>query len=213
MGEDKEIFENIYEKQRAVWTRTEPQQELVELVESGKIKSCKAIDIGCGEGYYSIYLASKGFNVMGIDLSKKAIQYAKENAAKHKVKINFKVMDIDNLKKIKEKFDFILEWGVMHHIMPPQRQEYIEKVSNLLNKDGKYLSVCFNEQSPEFGGVGKKYRTGGSSGTSLYYSSQKELRELFEPHFRIIEAKIIQMMGGGKTATPHIGNYFFMKKL
>lgn len=210
MSEEKEIFEKIYEKPGAVWTRTEPQQELIELVEKGKIKPCKAIDIGCGEGWYSIYLASKGFDVLGIDLSEKAIQYAKKNAANEMVNVRFVAMDIADLDKLKEKFDFVLEWGVMHHIMLPQRREYIKNVANLLNPNGKYISVCFNEQSPEFGGPGKKYRES-PLGTKIYYSSQSELRELFKPHFRIIEAKIITMTGG--KGQDHIGNYFFMKKL
>jgi 2-polyprenyl-3-methyl-5-hydroxy-6-metoxy-1,4-benzoquinol methylase len=209
MSEEKEIFEKIYEKPGAVWTRPEPPQELIELIENGKIKLGRAIDIGCGEGYYSIYLASKGFDVLGIDISENAIKYAKENAANQKVNVRFIVMDIADLSKLKEKFDFVLEWGLMHHIMPPQRQQYVKDVANLLNPNGKYLSACFNEQSPEFGGAGKKYRES-PLGTKLYYSSKSELKELFEPHFRIIEAKIITMRGKEKA---HIGNYFFMEKL
>lgn len=211
MNKDKEIFEKIYEKPGAIWTRTNPPQELIELVESGKIKPCKAIDIGCGEGFYSIYLALKGFDILGIDLSEKAIQYAKENAASLGVNARFIAMDIVNLEQLKEKFDFVFEWGVMHHIMPPQRQKYVEYVNKLLSQDGKYLSVCFNEKSPEFGGSGKGYRET-SIGTRIYYSSQNELRELFKPHFHIIETKIITMVGRKKENT-HIGNYFFIEKL
>lgn len=170
MSKDKEIFEKIYEKPGAIWTRTKPPQELIELIESGKIKPCKALDIGCGEGFYSIYLALKGFDVIGIDLSEKAIQYAKENAAKQGVNVCFMQMEIASLEKLKEKFDFILEWGVLHHIMPLQRQKYVKDVSRILNKGGKYLSVCFNEQSLEFGGVGKGHRMS-PLGTKLYYSS------------------------------------------
>lgn len=209
-SKNKEIFEKIYEKPGAVWTRTEPPRELIELVENGKIKPCKTIDIGCGEGFYSIYLASKGFDVLGIDLSEKAIQYAKENAARRGVNVRFVAMDIADLNKLKEKFDFALEWGVMHHIMPPQREEYIKNVANLLNPNGKYLSVCFNEQSPEFGGSGKKYRKS-PLGTKLYYSSKSELQKMFESYFCINEARIITMTGG--KGQDHVGNYFFMEKL
>jgi len=200
----KEIFEEIYEKTEDPWTKTQPPEELIKLVESGKIKPCKTIDIGCGRGFYSAYLASKGFDVTGIDFSEKAIQYANEQG----VNVKFIAMDVADLSKLREKFDFVLEWGVLHHIMPPQRQKYVKDVANLLNKGGKYLSLCFNEQSSGFGGG--KYRTSLLS-TKIYFSSQSELRELFEPYFHIIEAKIITM-GGGKGQS-HIGNYFFMEKL
>ena len=199
----KEIFKQAYEKPRAPWTKTEPPQELVKLIEKRKIRPCKTIDIGCGEGFYSIYLASKGFDVTGIDISKRAIQYAKENAVSRGVNVHFVTMDIADLEQLNEKFDFVLEWGLMHQIMPSQRRKYVEDVVGLLNKDGKYLSVCFNEQSPEFGGPGK-YRESPSR-MRLYFASQNELRELFEPRFHIIEAKIIQV--------PHIENYFLMEKL
>lgn len=205
----KDIFEKVYEKPDAVWTRTEPPQELKQLAE--KTIPCKTLDIGCGEGFYSIYLASKGFDVLGIDLSERAIQHASKNAAKHGVNIRFLAMDIADLRQIKEKFRFVLEWGVMHHIMPAQRPEYVKKVAKLLINGGKYLSASFNVQSPEFDGVGRRLRKS-PLGTTIYYSSQGELKELFRNHFRIIEAKIIQMVGGGRKATPHVGNYFLMEK-
>ena len=84
-----------------------------------------------------------------------------------------------------------------------------------MNEHGKYLSVCFNNQNPDFGAKGKNLRTipeGAKmpAGTKLYYSSFEEMNKLFESHFRIIEAKLITMTAGKKE---HIGNYFFMKKL
>lgn len=213
MSKEKEIFEGIYEKSEDPWTKPEPPEELAELVETGKIKPCRAIDIGCGRGYYSIYLASKGFDILGIDLSERAIQYARNNASGQGANTRFMVLDLLNLQQLKEKFDFVLEWGILHHIMPPQRKGYMENLSNLLNRGGRYLSVCFNEQSPEFGEPGKKYRKS-PIGTMLYYSSLDELRELFSPQFRIIEAKTITMSGGrGEEGLKHTGNYFFMEKL
>ncbi|KYK25938.1 hypothetical protein AYK26_01520 [Euryarchaeota archaeon SM23-78] len=211
MKSEKEVFEKIYEEPGAVWTREVPQQGLVELVEKKIIKPCKAIDIGCGEGTDSICLASKGFDVTGIDFSEKAIGYAKENAAKKGVNINFIVLDIDKLSQIKEKFDFVLEFGFLHHVAFEKRKKYVQDVANLLKPGGKYLSACFNEQSPDFDEKGKKIRKS-PVGTTIYYSSIDELKQLFEPYFNIIEAKIIEMKGGGKGGFPHIGNYFFMEK-
>jgi 2-polyprenyl-3-methyl-5-hydroxy-6-metoxy-1,4-benzoquinol methylase len=210
MNKDKKHFEKIYENPNAVWTRKIPPIELVSLVNKERIKPCKAIDIACGEGYYSVYLALKGFDVTGIDLSNRAIAYAKENARINKVDIRFLQIDIENLVDLDEKFDFVLEWGFLHHVAPITRRGYIKNVADLLNKDGKYLSMCFNEQSPEFGGAGKKYRTT-SLGTTLYYSSQNELEKLFSPKFNILDNKLIKISGGRKGIS-HIGNYFLMEK-
>jgi len=214
MGNDKDIFEKIYEE-GAVWTESEPPKELVDLVESGKIKPCKVLDVGCGEGFYAIYLASKGFDVTGIDISENAIRTAKENALKQGVNIRFISMDVADLYKINNKFDFIFEWAILHHIMPELRQRYVENINRILNREGKYLSICFNNQNPDFGAKGQKLRIvpEGSkmpAGIKLYYSSLEEMKQLFEPHYHIIEAKSIKMTAGKKE---HIGNYFFMKKL
>ena len=195
MSKDKEIFEKVYKSSGAVWTKSEPPKELAGLIETGKIKPCKVLDIGCGEGFYAIYLALKEFDVTGIDISENAIKLAKENMAKEDEKIKFIAMDIADLDKINDKFDFIFEWALLHHIMPKQRQKYIKDIKGILNKGGKYLSICFNNQNPDFGAKGKNLRIvpAGAKmpvGTKLYYSSFEEMKQLFEPHFHIIEAEL-----------------------
>ena len=60
--------------------------------------------MGCGTGNYAIYLASKEFDVTGVDISPTAIKIAKENAKKKGVKCNFFVADLlGDLDEIVEK--------------------------------------------------------------------------------------------------------------
>ena len=216
---DKEALEKVYKNPPAVWTSKTPPEELVELVEFGKIKPCKVLDIGCGEGFYSIYLAKKGFEVTGIDLAENAIKLAKQNAEKAVVKINFIAMDISDLEKLNEKFDFILGWAILHHISHEKRRKYVEDISKLLNPEGKYLSVSFNindrksgkgEKSKEV--TGKQKRPEGATrpvGATLYFSSLEELENLFKNYFKIIESKVYEKPGVGGANT---WNYFFMEK-
>jgi len=190
------------------WNIETPPNALVELVENGKVKPCKTIDLGCGTGNYAIYLASIGFDVTGIDISPTAIKIAKENAKKKGVKCNFLVTDVlGNLDEVKETFDFAYDWELLHHIFPEQRKKYIENVYRILNPKGKYLSVCFSEKDPQFGGSGKYRQT--QLGTILYFSSEDELRDLFEPYFNIKELKTIGIRG---KPTPHLANYAFMER-
>ncbi|MBI5355411.1 MAG: class I SAM-dependent methyltransferase [Candidatus Aenigmarchaeota archaeon] len=207
---NKHIFERVYENPEAApWNTTEPPEELVQLIETQTLKPCKTLDIGCGNGNYSIFLAAQGFDVTGIDISENAIKHAKKRSLEHGIKCKFISMNIiTDLHGINEKFDFILEWGLLHFILPEFRGEYVKNVANLLNTGGKYISLCFNEKSPEWGGG--KYRTG-LTGAKLYYSSMEELKKLFSPYFKLLAAKERSIFFKNSNNT-HIENYLFMEK-
>jgi len=190
------------------WNIETPPKALIKLVEGEKVKPCKTIDLGCGAGNYAIYLASIGFDVTGVDISPAAIEIAKENAKKKRVECDFLVADVlRDLGKIKETFDFAYDWELLHHIFPEKRKKYVENVHGILNPGGKYLSVCFSEKDPQFGRVGKYRET--RLGTFLYFSSEEELRDLFDPYFNIEELRTIEISG---KFVPHLANYAFLTR-
>jgi len=190
------------------WNIETTPDALVELVETGELKPCKAVDLGCGAGNYAIYLAGKGFDVTGIDISPEAIKIAVENSRKKNADVNFLAADLlGDLNEVTESFDFAYDWEVLHHIYPDKRKRYVENVYKILNAGGEYLSVCFSDKSPQFGGKGKYRDT--PLGTRLYFSSEDELHDLFTPYFIIREIKTIEIKG--KTAN-HLVNYVFMAK-
>jgi SAM-dependent methyltransferase len=204
-------IEDIYKNtplEQIPWNNETPPELLVELVDSGKVQLGRAIDLGCGAGNYAIYLATMGFEVTGVDLSPTAIKIAKENAERKGVKCNFIVADVvEELDKINETFDFAYDWGLLHHILPERRQKYVENVHRILNPEGKYLSLCFSQQDAGFKGLGQFRKS--SLGTVLYFSSEVELRELFEPYFNIIDLRTIKISGKFE---PHVFNYVFMER-
>jgi SAM-dependent methyltransferase len=206
-NEMERIYKNI-PLERIPWNIETPPDALVELVDGGEVKPCNTIDLGCGAGNYAIYLASKGFEVTGIDISPAAIKIAKENAEKKGVRSNFLVADVlGDLDEVTETFDFAYDWELLHHIFPEKRKKYVENVHKILNPKGKYLSVCFSEKDPQFGGSGKYRET--PLGTFLYFSSDDELRDLFEPYFRIIELEVIEVCG---KFLSHLANYAFIER-
>jgi len=190
------------------WNIETPPRVLVKLAENGQIQPCKTIDLGCGAGNYAIYLASVGFDVTGVDISPSAIALADANAKKNGITCRFVAADIlGGLPEITESFDFAYDWSLLHHVFPDDRGQYVETVHRLLAPGGKYLSVCFSEKDTGFGGTGQ-FRTT-SIGTTLCFSSEAELRALFEPYFEITALKTIQVEGKRE---PHLMNYAFMKK-
>ncbi len=204
-------MERIYQKtplNEIPWNIEIPPDVLSKLVDSGKVKPCKTIDLGCGTGNYSIYLASLGFDVTGIDISPTAIKIAKENAKKKGIKCNFIVADaLDDMNEVKSTFDFAYDWELLHHIFPKQRKAYVKNVYEILRPRAQYLSVCFSENDHGFGGSRKYRKT--RLGTLLYFSSEDELKDLFKRYFNIEELKEIEIRG---KPTSHIANYAFMER-
>jgi cyclopropane fatty-acyl-phospholipid synthase-like methyltransferase len=181
------------------WNVETPPDVLVGLVTSGSIRPCTTIDLGCGAGNYAVYLAGLGFDVTGVDSSPTAIKIAGEHAKKRGVRCRFIVADLlGDLHEVTGTFDFAFDWELLHHIFPEDRTTYIKNVYKILNSGATYFSVCFSEKDPQFGGSGK-FRTT-RIGTTLYFSSESELRELFSPYFVIRELKTIEV--GGKYG-PH----------
>jgi len=192
------------------WNIEAPPDELVALVQDGTLTACKVIDLGCGAGNYSRYLAAKGFDVTGVDISSEAIRIASEKAVSENVKCRFLCADLcrDLPEQFPSGFDFAFEWEVLHHIYPEQRGKYLENIHALMNPKGKYLAVCFHENNTSFEGKGKYRKTG--IGTLLYFSNETELKDLYSRHFKIFELKSIEIKGRtGK----HLVNYAMLQKL
>ena len=156
--------------------------------------SGKIIELGCGAGNYVIALAKMGYNVTGVDFSRTAIELANNTARQHDVQCNFITADVlSGLDALRETFDFVYDWELLHHFFPDAREKYISSVDRLLNPGSHYLSVCFSDNSAQFGGSGKIRKT--PLETELYFSSEDEIASLLTPFFNIIELKTVDIQG------------------
>jgi SAM-dependent methyltransferase len=190
------------------WNQTEPPQLLVSAVESGRIKPCRVVDLGCGAGNYAVWLADKGFDVTGLDISEKAIGFARDLAASKGVTCTFDTVDLlGDLSGYYSSFDLAYDWELLHHIFPEDRPRYVKNVHDLLGFGGTYVSLCFSDKDASFGGKGKYRNT--TIGTKLYFSSELELRDLFAPHFDILELKTVEIPG---KRGPHLANEAWLKR-
>ena len=174
------------------WNIETPPEILQDLIRLKKLPPCKIIELGCGAGNYVRYFSKMGFEATGVDVSEKAIEIARELAQKADVTCEFIVADVlGNMSEIKKKYDFAYDWELLHHIFPEDRNKYIENIHRLLIPQGRYLSVCFGEESTQFGGVGKYRKT--PIGTVLYFSSEAEIESLFSRLFYVEELKSVDI--------------------
>jgi cyclopropane fatty-acyl-phospholipid synthase-like methyltransferase len=130
----------------APWDFGSPPDELVELVEGGYLKPGRALDIGCGTGTSVTYLASKGFNAYGLDISKVAIRRALLKARDLGVKCSLRVMDfldIEAVSNLSTTFDVILDVGCFHSLSLQDRLMYKESLNFVSRPGSMYLLWCF----------------------------------------------------------------------
>jgi SAM-dependent methyltransferase len=207
----KEQMERIYRDiplDRIPWNIATPPEILVTAVTENITRTCRAIELGCGAGNYTIYFSKMGYDFTGVDISENAIRIARNSASIAGAKCRFIVADVTgDLSEFHSRYDFLYDWELLHHIFPEDRGKYIDNVDRLLNPEGRYLSVCFSEESPQFGGSGKYRKT--PLDTVLYFSSEKEMEMLFRRCFVICDLKTIDVKG--KHAT-HKAIYAFMRK-
>ncbi len=84
---DDKSWDGIYRLHRLgeiPWHSSQPDRRLVRLVREGKIKTEDVLDLCSGDGTNSIYLALRGFQVTGVDISETAVRIARERCAKRK---------------------------------------------------------------------------------------------------------------------------------
>jgi tellurite methyltransferase len=68
----------------------------------------KALDIAMGEGRNGVYLATQGFDVLGLDISEKGLEKAHNLAKKNNVTIETKVVDLESFTLEPNSYDVIL---------------------------------------------------------------------------------------------------------
>ena len=106
----KRQSENYYHE---TYGLTAPHTDVVEMVEKYGVKPCKVLDLGCGQGRNSLYLAGRGFEVTAYDLSPNMIETLSQIITKEAIEnITLKQYDI-NHAEIEGDYDLIISTVVM----------------------------------------------------------------------------------------------------
>ena len=183
MGSNYDEWDQIYREyplNSLGWELGRPRPILIEFIEKGLIKKGKALDLCCGAGTNTVYLAEKGFEVTAIDISPRAIEYAEKKAQQANVKIKLMVQNFVNLPFGDEEFDFVFDMGCFHHVKVEDRTKFIKGAHRVLKRDGNYLLTCFSYKN----------------GPAWNHFTKKQIISLFSGYFEINEIRHISSIEG-----------------
>ena len=138
--EHSETFEDFYMK-----------EYLVTVLDGIKpISNARALEIGCGTGPGSCFLAQQGYKVDGFDVSRTAIEMARTNAKDRGLDIHYSVDDICCISKIRHDiYDIVVDGHCMHCITyDSDRHAALNNVFRLLKKGGYFIVETMSIEDP-----------------------------------------------------------------
>jgi SAM-dependent methyltransferase len=95
------------------------------------------LDLGCGPGWSSLFLARAGWSVLGVDISERMIEIARERAAQENVSVAFAVADLEGLDLPQRDFDGALLFDALHHC--PRYDRVLARACDHLRSGGFLL--------------------------------------------------------------------------
>jgi cyclopropane fatty-acyl-phospholipid synthase-like methyltransferase len=109
-----------------------------------------ALDLGCGTGDASIYLAQHGWQVTGVDFAPKALDKARAKARAADVAVNFVHADVTHLRQagINADFQLIVDIGTFHGMSDDDKDLYVHEISAAAAPGARLLIVALKSAGP-----------------------------------------------------------------
>ena len=154
------------------WHREEVPALLRKSVESMG-GSGKVLDIGCGTGVNSVFMAQQGLDVTAIDFVPEALEFARRRAEKFEVDVDFIRADVTKFETA-DKYDLILDSGCFHGFDDRIRLLYRKKILSWMPNQAQYVLIHFGKrQTFDFGLFGPRAK------------KKSEIEQFFAPELKL----------------------------
>ena len=161
-----EDWDKRYASAENLWS-AKPNRFLVAEVEH--LEPGRALDLACGEGQNAIWLATRGWDVTGIDYSQVAIAKARSRAERESVTVRFACVDLVEYEPETGSYDLALVLYL--HVPASERRRILARAAAALAPGGTFVLVG-HELTNATDGVG------GPSDVELLYTPAQIASEL-----------------------------------
>jgi SAM-dependent methyltransferase len=163
---------------RLPWHRDRPGQVLSSVVGLRR-GSGRALDVGCGAGTLSIWLAGQGIEVTGIDLFPEAIAIARSMESAKQVSVKFLTADLFRYAADRP-FDLVFDSGCLHSLVGGDVASYKRQLLRWLAFDGDYMLEHWGKRHAlDWRPIGPRRR------------SQVRIERFLAPELRLVETEVV----------------------
>lgn len=169
-------WQRRYEQDDTPWDKGAPAPALTAFLHEKQIAG-RVLVPGCGRGHEVRALGTQpNTSVVGLDLSPAAIAQAKQLSSPSTSNMNVSFLAGDFFKlpsKLKRSFDWLVEHTCFCAMDPDQRPRYVLAAASALRTGGRIFGIFYLNPDTESG--------------PPFAVSPKELSELFDPYFTLLE--------------------------
>ena len=122
------------------------QQSFYKII--GDVKDKEVLEVGCGTGKLSVYLATQGAKVTSTDFTQNALENTRALAEFNNVADRVSLHQVDglDLKSLNKKYDLVVGRFVLHHIEPFDK--FVDVLHDVLNETGRGIFMENNSRNP-----------------------------------------------------------------
>jgi len=149
MNPGRLFFEIAYRIGFAPWDGHKLPSTLTAVVEGpARVPPGRALDVGCGTGDISIYLARHGWDVTAIDFATPALARARRKSAAAGVDVRFLQADATKLQAydLGAGFTLVNDSGCMHGFTDEGRDAYVRALTAMVPSGGRLVLAAFQER-------------------------------------------------------------------